>query len=548
MHLKPTPSPLHYSQPDSLISQSTLTYPPRHSSSPDPGLGASQTLYLPIESPPTPAPSPGPSSIPLTLSSSFPVLPPLSAPTLRRQFLTSLLHQCTPSELLFLSSTIAPLLKKDVLKALPIELGLYILSFVDEPRTLMRASMVSRYWRHLVCDDWVWKGMCERWEFGVENVGGDQRARGRRRVVHEGPRDDLGDEGEWRTFSFLRHFKTSYQIMQNWRTSSNLLRTHTLGDSSVVTSLALDSEWVVVGLASSHINVFSARTGVLARTLVGHELGVWGVCLISREESQRSSETFSSRGWGQPHALVVSGGCDKVLLNVSILSPGTHPLYDVSGFANRPVAVSGSRDCTLRVWDVQRGRCLRSVRCLDVCGNVAVSGSYDTTCRVWNIDTGECMHVLRGHFHQIYSVVFDGTRIASGGLDTTVRVWDAASGQCLALLQGHTALVCQLQLLPSSPSSSLPPLLATGGSDGRVITFALDTYSIQHRIAAHDSSVSSLQFDSRFLVTGGNDGRVRLYDVKEGNYAAYWKDVLAVMCKRGGRTVMEIWSMKPRER
>lgn len=48
--------------------------------------------------------------------------------------------------------------------------------------------------------------------------------------------------------------------------------------------------------------------------------------------------------------------------------------------------------------------------------------------KVWDIDTGECVHVLRGHFHQIYSVAFDGTYIASGGLDTTVRVWDANTG------------------------------------------------------------------------------------------------------------------------
>lgn len=55
----------------------------------------------------------------------------------------------------------------------------------------------------------------------------------------------------------------------------------------------------------------------------------------------------------------------------------------------RPIAVTGSRDGTVRVWDVQRGRavrCLRghggSVRCLDVNGKRAVSGSYDMTCRV----------------------------------------------------------------------------------------------------------------------------------------------------------------------
>lgn len=253
----------------------------------------------------------------------------------------------------------------------------------------------------------------------------------------------------------------------------------------------------------------------------------------------------------------------------------------------RPLAVSGARDRTVRVWDVQRGCALRvcagheqSVRCLDVCGRRIVSGSYDCTCRVWDAATGACLHVLRGHFHQIYSVAFDGTRIASGGLDTTVRVWDAATGYvscpslrlcctahapvsarstCLALLQGHTALVCQLQLSPT--------LLATGGSDGRVITFALGaSFAAVQRLAAHDSSVTGLQLGARFLVTSGNDGRVRLFrrERERGAVGArfeyvrelsepsesVWKvvctrETCAVMCKRGGKTVMEIWSFRP---
>ena len=43
----------------------------------------------------------------------------------------------------------------------------------------------------------------------------------------------------------------------------------------------MDSEWVAVGFADSKIKVYSARTGVLSRTLVGHESGVWGLCLVS---------------------------------------------------------------------------------------------------------------------------------------------------------------------------------------------------------------------------------------------------------------------------
>jgi F-box and WD-40 domain protein CDC4 len=123
---------------------------------------------------------------------------------------------------------------------------------------------------------------------------------------------------------------------------------------------------------------------------------------------------------------------------------------------------------------------------------------------------------------------------------------------CLARLHGHTALVCQLQLSPT--------ILATGGSDGRVITFSLTSFESLQRIAAHDSSVTSLQFDEHFLVTGGNDGRVRLFETRTGQYVrelsepceCVWKVVYrgatcAVMCKRAGKTVMEIWSFGVRE-
>ena len=55
----------------------------------------------------------------------------------------------------------------------------------------------------------------------------------------------------------------------------------------------------------------------------------------------------------------------------------------------KPLAVSGSRDNSVRVWDIEKGQLVHtmnghiaSVRCLDTSGNMAVSGSYDYTCRV----------------------------------------------------------------------------------------------------------------------------------------------------------------------
>ena len=126
-------------------------------------------------------------------------------------------------------------------------------------------------------------------------------------------------------------------------------------------------------------------------------------------------------------------------------------------------------------------------------------------------------------------------------------------------------------------------MLATGGSDGRVITFSLRgaSFSVVQRLAAHDSSVSGLQLDDRFLVTSGNDGRVRLYEFEfdhardagagagAGGAAgggaepqcrfvrdmcepsesvwkvAYTRETCAILCKKAGKMVVEIWSFKP---
>lgn len=141
------------------------------------------TFYIPVVSPPTPAPSPRLSafnplspSISAHLASSshpspsdkFPSTQPFSAsafaaltPALRFQHLAALLAECTPEELLFISTTITPLLRRDFLRDLPAELAFHVLSFVDDPRTLARASRVSRTWSHLLEDQWLWKRMCD---------------------------------------------------------------------------------------------------------------------------------------------------------------------------------------------------------------------------------------------------------------------------------------------------------------------------------------------------------------------------------------------------
>src|SRR5699024_8490767 len=101
----------------------------------------------------------------------------------------------------------------------------------------------------------------------------------------------------------------------------------------------------------------------------------------------------------------------------------------------QPLIITGSRDSNLRVWKLpQPGepkfyqgspaqddtdcpyfvRVLtghhHSVRAIAAHGDTLVSGSYDCTVRVWKISTGETVHRLQGHSLKVYSVVLDHER------------------------------------------------------------------------------------------------------------------------------------------
>lgn len=181
--------------------------------------------------------------------------------------------------------------------------------------------------------------------------------------------------------------------------------------NGTVTSLALDGDYVVIGLANSNVKVYSARTGVLVRTLMGHESGVWGVCLVSRggwmdveegrrkgkgkcrrkemsvEEGEQNFELSETIGAEMRHALGLDEDNDEVLdeepednqsksdgesdnelyeghtttsdtLPEKNYKPGRPSYMSLSSIGwGQPnsIIVSGGCDKVLKVWDAKSG-------------------------------------------------------------------------------------------------------------------------------------------------------------------------------------------------
>jgi F-box and WD-40 domain protein CDC4 len=468
-------------------------------------------------------------------------------------FVRSLLSMCGRQVLSNIIDYVSPFLKRDPFAVLPNELSLKILSYVDDPKTLARASQVSKLWYLILSDDLTWKELCNTHHF--------RRLSATVNLSHEKDRapsvvglatgsSDL-TEAIYNPEPFRRpmptsyrsHFKHEYLLNTAWASGGRLAAKYVISNPGVVTALIMKGQYIAIALDDSKIFVFR-EDGKMLRSLFGHVMGVWALTLLGD--------------------TLVSGGCDRDVRvwdlktgNCSQILRGHSSTVRCLQMVDESTAVSGSRDGTVRVWDVKQGVCKRvleghdsSVRCVEVVDDICVSGSYDFTAKVWRISTGELLNTLVGHISQIYSLSFDGKRAATGSLDASIRLWDVETGQCLALLQGHTSLVGQLQMKGS--------ILVSGGSDGGIRVWDLNAFTCIQRFTAHDNSVTTLQFDEERIVSGGSDGKVELWELATGKHIrslsgpfdAVWRvafkdEKLAILASKERKIHMELMSFTP---
>ena len=98
------------------------------------------------------------------------------------------------------------------------------------------------------------------------------------------------------------------------------------------------------------------------------------------------------------------------------------------------VAVSGSSDSLVKVWDLNSGECTcnlaghsSNVMCLDYDAGSwrVVTGSYDKTIRVWDLRKhNSARTVLRGHSDPVFCLKFDDHKIISGSMDQSIKIWN----------------------------------------------------------------------------------------------------------------------------
>lgn len=239
---------------------------------------------------------------------------------------------------------------------------------------------------------------------------------------------------------------------------------------------------------------------------------------------------------------------------------GHHGIITTVRVASK-IVVSGSVDCTLKIFDKQTGSCLDtlighdgeivSVHYKDG-GDIIVSGSEDHTIRIWvkNIHYStspqsaiasplpahpppnpfshklpqdwQQFRILRGHSDAVTCLHFDDSHIVSGSADHTIRIWNFNSSRCLTTLNGHQGSVFCLQFNNQ--------FIVSGGADAKICVWKwrremssdgnsksmnVALYRVLDGQMGHESAVVCLQFDKDKIVSGSTDNSIK---VSEGRY------------------------------
>ena len=73
-------------------------------------------------------------------------------------------------------------------------------------------------------------------------------------------------------------------------------------------------------------------------------------------------------------------------------------------------------------------------------------GSRDQTVRLWDVESGKELKKYEGNSTSVSSVAFspDGKKVVSGSHDQTVRLWDVDSGKEFKKYEGHSDSVCSV--------------------------------------------------------------------------------------------------------
>jgi len=120
----------------------------------------------------------------------------------------------------------------------------------------------------------------------------------------------------------------------------------------------------------------------------------------------------------------------------TLTGPQKHTNQVSSVDMTKNIIITGSWDCTAKIWDKHTGACLRTlagphghigeILAVAVYDNIVATVSSDETAKIWNVLNGTCLRTLagpNGHTDCVTCVTLDDTYVITGSEDCTAKIW-----------------------------------------------------------------------------------------------------------------------------
>jgi F-box and WD-40 domain protein 1/11 len=215
--------------------------------------------------------------------------------------------------------------------------------------------------------------------------------------------------------------------------------------------------------------------------------------------------------------------------------------------------VSGSRDRTIRVWNLETRRLrgsplaghLKSVLCLQFDPSededIIVSGSSDRNVIIWRFSTGQKIHELNNaHQDSVLNLRFDKRYLVTCSKDKLIKVWSRkelrpTDPNYPAMYRGagvrypsyivDTSAVGSLSLEAQLANQQIKAVnaiqigndeIVSASGDRLIKVWDIHNGRCMRTLMGHSKGIACVQIDKRRIVSGSNDDTVRIYDHASG--------------------------------
>ncbi|RKF58975.1 F-box/WD repeat-containing protein 11 [Erysiphe neolycopersici] len=487
--------------------------------------------------------------------------------TERTGYVMNIISHLPTSQVAEIVNHLRPRLYINFFEHLPNEVLLLILSFLD-PISLLNTACVSQQWMCLALDSKLWKQLYHREGFRVIDSEVDQFEKGLNRILDESRDLDVDvTRNNMEPFTIHKDLNSNSHTIPNGQVKSEKYFPESIQQKINKKIGADKSNLTVASCKMSHtVTDQISHSSRKSASPIGFTLNpsISSLFALDHHSNQIKYKLNWQYLYSQRRRLEANWKSEKYV-NFQLPDPN-HPeeahnecIYTIQ--YSGKYLVSGSRDKSIRIWNLETRRLIRpplrahsgSVLCLqfdaDPKEDLIVSGSSDATIVLWKFSTGKIIQRIRtAHKESVLNVQFDKRILVTCSKDRTIKIFNRnplyirnpenpndiqtvnpvpivlktyglnlspttrvlirPAFSLIATLEGHVAAVNAVQIHGNE--------IVSASGDRLVKVWNWPEQTCVRTLVGHSKGIACVQYDGRRIVSGSSDNEVKIFDKETG--------------------------------